>query len=236
MNGEAAAAGSFLCRPLGYPGKRLLDLCAAGLGLIGLAPVLVVVALAVRLTLGRPVLFRQRRPGFAEKPFEILKFRTMTDARNDTGQLLPDGARLTRLGRFLRRSSLDELPELWNVLAGDMSLVGPRPLLMRYLPHFTAREKLRFCVRPGITGLAQVSGRNQLGWDERLELDARYVERLCFIEDVRILWRTAKVVLASRGAAADADEAETCLDEERLAARGAGPTRVPEVRGRSTEP
>ena len=215
MNGETAAPNSYPVRPLGYRGKRLLDLCAASLGLIVLTPVFVAVALALWLTLGRPVIFRQRRPGFAEKPFEIFKFRTMTNARDEAGQLLPDGARLTRLGRVLRTTSLDELPELVNVLRGEMSLVGPRPLLMRYLPHFTPRERLRFCVRPGLTGLAQIAGRNLVGWDARLELDARYAEEIRFFQDVRILLRTAWVVLTRHGAAANADVAETCLDEER---------------------
>jgi len=217
MNSRKAVPPPYPTRPLGYRGKRLLDVCAASFGLILLAPVFVLVALAVRLTSGRPVIFRQRRPGFAERPFEIFKFRTLTEARDERGELLPDSQRLTRLGRFLRRSSLDELPELWNVLRGDMSLVGPRPLLMQYLPYFTARERLRFSVRPGITGLAQVSGRNLLGWDERLEMDVQYVEGLSFSADMRILWRTAAAVLAGRGAAADADEVETWLDEERSA-------------------
>jgi len=225
MNDRTATPHEYPARPQGYWGKRLLDLSAATLGLIGLAPVLFIVALAVWLTMGRPVIFRQRRPGFAERPFEILKFRTMTEDRDETGELLPDSQRLTRLGRFLRRSSLDELPELWNVLRGDMSLVGPRPLLMRYLPYFTTRERLRFSVRPGVTGLAQVSGRNLLGWDRRLEIDARYVEGLSFSADLRILWRTATIVLAGRGAAADADEVETCLDEERRRGRVVRPVR-----------
>lgn len=211
-------------RPFGYPAKRLVDLCGASLGLLGLAPCLLGIAVAVRLTLGRPVLFRQKRPGFGEKPFEILKFRTMTEARDEAGRLLPDGQRLTRLGRWLRRTSLDELPELWNVWRGEMSLVGPRPLLMRYLPHFTPRERRRFTVRPGITGLAQVSGRNAVGWDERLELDARYVEGMSLRQDLRILVRTVAAVLSRRGAAADADEVETCLDEERRARRGEEPS------------
>ncbi len=210
-------ASEQLARPRGYPGKRLLDVMLAGLALVVLAPVLAGLALAVWLSMGRPVFFRQERPGFLGRPFRILKFRTMTDARDAAGWLLPDGQRLTRVGRFLRRTSLDELPELWNVLRGEMSLVGPRPLLMRYLPYFRPRERRRFEVRPGITGLAQISGRNCLGWDQRLELDAQYVERLSLRQDLWILARTVLAVVKGEGAAPDADQAETCLDEERRA-------------------
>jgi sugar transferase EpsL len=202
-------------RPRGYPGKRLLDVVLAGLGLLVLAPVLLGLTLVIWLALGRPVFFRQERPGFQGRPFRLVKFRTMNDARDAAGNLLPDGQRLTRLGRWLRRTSLDELPELWNVLRGDMSLVGPRPLLMRYLPYFRPRERLRFEVRPGITGLAQVSGRNCLGWDQRLELDAQYVENLSLVNDLRILWRTVVAVLKLEGSAADPDKVETWLDKER---------------------
>lgn len=210
--------------PRGYPGKRLVDAIAAGLGLVLFSPLLGAIAVAVRLSVGRPVLFRQARPGFAERPFLIIKFRTMTDARDAQGRLLPDSRRLTGVGRSLRATSLDELPELWNVLWGEMSLVGPRPLLVRYLPYYTPRERLRFSVRPGITGLAQVSGRNLVGWDERLELDARYVESMSLWHDVSILLRTAAAVVTGEGAAADADQAESCLDEERsaLTARSQG--------------
>ena len=158
-------------------------------GLILCTPVLGVLYLLL-LSEGRPVFFRQARPGLHGRPFTMLKFRTMTDARDHEGYLLPDAQRLTRLGRFLRSSSLDELPELWNVLRGDMSLVGPRPLLMSYLPYYTEREQKRHLVRPGITGLAQVSGRNLLGWDERLELDVQYVENGSLLLDLRILLQT----------------------------------------------
>lgn len=202
-------------RPRGYPGKRLLDVVLAGLGLLVLAPVLLGLTLVIWLALGRPVFFRQERPGFQGRPFRLVKFRTMNNARDAAGNLLPDGQRLTRLGRWLRRTSLDELPELWNVLRGDMSLVGPRPLLMRYLPYFRPRERLRFEVRPGITGLAQVSGRNCLGWDQRLELDAQYVENLSLVNDLRILWRTAVVVLSLEGAVAESNKVESSLDKER---------------------
>lgn len=211
-------SGGPIPRPLGYPGKRLLDVVVAGLALGVLAPLLAGLALAVWITMGRPVFFRQERPGFRGRPLRILKFRSMTDARDAQGHLLPDGQRLTRLGAFLRTTSLDELPELWNVLRGDMSLVGPRPLLMRYLPYFRPRERLRFEVRPGITGLAQVSGRNCLGWDQRLELDAQYVENMSLGQDLRILWRTLVTVIRREGASANADQVETWLDEERSAA------------------
>ena len=168
-------------------GKRPLDFTAAALGLLLLSPLFALLALLVRWRLGAPVFFRQQRPGLHGKPFMLVKFRTMTDAKDGGGKLLPDAQRLTAFGKFLRKTSLDELPELWNVLKGEMSLVGPRPLLMEYLPFFTARESLRQIVRPGLTGLAQVSGRNLLLWDDRLELDARYVERLSFLLDLRII-------------------------------------------------
>lgn len=210
-------------RPRAYPGKRLLDVVVAGTALVVFLPLLALLALLVRFSLGRPVLFAQIRPGWGERSFRILKFRTMNDRRDAGGVLLPDGQRLTRLGAFLRKTSLDELPELLNVIRGDMSLVGPRPLLVRYLPHFRPRERLRFEVRPGITGLAQVSGRNCVGWDRRLELDAVYVESLCLRLDLVILWRTLISVLRREGASADPDQVETWLDEERSIGGGAQP-------------
>jgi len=200
---------------VGYPVKRLVDITLALLMLVLLAPVVLFVALLVRLNMGPPILFRQRRPGLGTTPFNILKFRTMLDAHGPDGKLRPDGERLTRLGTFLRRYSLDELPELVNVVKGEMSLVGPRPLVMEYLPFFTERERLRFRVLPGITGLAQVSGRNYLGWDERLELDARYVETIGFWQDLKILVRTVGAVFLRRGVSADVDQVETWLHEER---------------------
>jgi lipopolysaccharide/colanic/teichoic acid biosynthesis glycosyltransferase len=157
------------------------------------------VAALVRATLGSPILFRQRRPGLDGVPFVLVKFRSMTDRYDDGGSSLPDGERLTRLGRFLRASSLDELPELWNVLVGDMSVVGPRPLLMEYLPRYSARQALRHTVKPGITGLAQVSGRNDLPWETRFELDLRYAEHVSPGTDLRILARTFWQVVAHRG-------------------------------------
>jgi len=170
--------------------KRLIDLTVASLVLILFAPVMALVALAIRLMMGRPVLFRQVRPGYRTKPFTLYKFRTMREADNNDGALMLDAERLTPVGRFQRKTSLDELPQLWNVLRGDMSLVGPRPLLMQYLPYYTDRERMRHLVRPGITGLAQVSGRNRLPWNERQELDVRYVEQFCLLMDGKIILKT----------------------------------------------
>jgi lipopolysaccharide/colanic/teichoic acid biosynthesis glycosyltransferase len=180
-------------------GKRALDLCAAGTAMLLLLPVALLVAVLVRLFLGSPVLFRQTRPGLHGAPFTIVKFRSMAEARDRAGQLLPDAIRLTSTGRFLRSTSLDELPELWNVLTGDMSLVGPRPLLMAYLERYTPRQALRHSVPPGLTGLAQVSGRNALSWEQKFELDAQYVEQCSFWLDLRILFVTVSHVLLRRG-------------------------------------
>ena len=195
--------------------KRPLDCCSAALLLILLSPVMGVIALLVRLKLGAPVIFHQERPGKDERIFRLCKFRTMTDARDEQGRLLPDSQRLTKFGSALRRTSLDELPELVNILKGDMSFVGPRPLLVRYLPWYTAREKRRHEVRPGLTGLAQVSGRNYLGWDKRLELDARYAEGITFRGDMAIVVKTVRSVLSQKDVAVDTDTAEQYLDEER---------------------
>jgi sugar transferase EpsL len=180
--------------------KRSFDILASLVGLIVLAPVFAAVALAVWARMGRPVLFRQVRAGRNEKPFRLFKFRTMTNDREPNGELRADAQRLTRLGRFLRSTSLDELPQLVNVLAGDLSLVGPRPLPMRYLPRYTSRQKLRHRVRPGITGLAQVNGRNQLEWGQRLELDVSYCEGLSLWLDIKILAATVREVVLRRGA------------------------------------
>lgn len=179
-------------------GKRSVDLLLATLALLASAPLLLAIAAAVRLDVGRPVLFRQRRPGLNGVPFTLLKFRTMRDARDSSGNLLADADRLTRFGRFLRSSSLDELPELWNVLKGEMSLVGPRPLLMQYLDRYTGHQARRHEVRPGITGLAQVSGRNALTWPEKFALDVEYVDSCSWRLDVAILALTAREVLARR--------------------------------------
>jgi lipopolysaccharide/colanic/teichoic acid biosynthesis glycosyltransferase len=184
-------------------GKRILDVAVSGLSLLLLVPFLAVIAALVRWRLGRPVIFRQIRPGFLGKPFAIFKFRTMADLRSASGELLDDDARLLPLGRALRKSSLDELPELWNVLRGDMSLVGPRPLLMEYVPLYDEVQRRRHDVRPGITGWAQVNGRNLLSWAEKFEMDVWYVENLSLPLDMRILWRTLASVLLRRGISAD---------------------------------
>jgi len=180
-------------------GKRLLDIIAASLALLLLSPVILLVAAAVALVLGRPVLFRQVRPGRAARPFTILKFRTMRDAFDASGRPLPDADRLTGFGRFLRSTSLDELPEFWNVLRGDMSLVGPRPLVARYLTRYSPEQARRLEVRPGITGLAQVRGRNAITWEERFDQDVTYVDSASLGLDLRILVETVFRVLARHG-------------------------------------
>ena len=195
--------------------KRALDVLLAAALVVVLAPVEAAVALAVRLKLGRPVLFVQERPGRNAVPFKMRKFRTMTDARGPDGVLLSDARRLTRLGRLLRSTSLDELPQLINVVTGDMSFIGPRPLLMQYLPYFTARERLRFKVRPGITGWAQVNGRNTVAWDQRLAHDIWYVEHWSLLLDLRIGVKTVAAILARRGFEADPESLMPNLDDER---------------------
>ncbi len=174
--------------------KRVLDVCVAGAVLLAASPVLGAAALAVRLTMGSPVLFRQVRPGLGAQPFTVLKLRTM---RIEPG--LDDAARITPLGRFLRRTSIDEIPQLWNVLRGDMSLVGPRPLLMQYIELYTPEQARRHEARPGITGWAQVNGRNAVGWEERFRMDVWYVDHRSFLLDVRILLLTLKSVLVREG-------------------------------------
>jgi sugar transferase EpsL len=180
-------------------GKRAFDLAVVLLTAPCWLPIAAVVALVVRARIGGPVLFRQARPGRDGRPFMLVKFRTMTDARDARGELLPDDMRLTAWGRILRASSLDELPELWNVLRGEMSLVGPRPLLVSYLDRYTAEQSRRHELRPGITGLAQVNGRNALRWEDRFALDVRYVDSCSFGLDTRILLRTIGNVVARRG-------------------------------------
>jgi sugar transferase EpsL len=180
-------------------GKRTLDLLVGLAALVALAPLLVLVAALVRINLGTPVLFRQRRPGLHGRPFTLWKFRTMTDARNARGELLPDEARLTRFGQFLRSTSLDELPELAQVIAGRMSLVGPRPLMMEYLDRYSPTQRRRHEVKPGITGWAQVNGRNSLDWDEKLALDVWYVDRVSFGLDLKILVLTFWHILRRDG-------------------------------------
>ena len=179
--------------------KRALDLFAAALGIVALIPGMALVAVAIAADMGRPVLFRQHRPGLHGRPFTLLKFRTMRNAADGEGRPLADGERLTRLGRFLRSTSLDELPTLWNVLRGDMSLVGPRPLLMEYLPLYNEEQRRRHEVRPGITGLAQARGRNALSWQEKFALDIEYVENQSLALDLKILALTLKKVVAREG-------------------------------------
>lgn len=175
--------------------KRMLDVVFSLLMLILLSPLLLVVTIWLHFAnKGAGAFFTQERPGKDEKTFKLYKFKSMTDERDAEGNLLPDAERITRAGRFVRSTSIDELPQLWNVLKGDMSFIGPRPLLVRYLPYYTEREHRRHDVRPGITGLSQVSGRNNLKWDERLEMDVRYVEEICFILDIRIAIDTIKKV------------------------------------------
>jgi lipopolysaccharide/colanic/teichoic acid biosynthesis glycosyltransferase len=194
-------------------GKRILDVVLAGAALLALAPLWIPLGLLARIRMGSPVLFRQQRPGLGGRPFTIFKFRSMNQARGADGQLLPDAQRLTRFGRFLRVSSLDELPELVNVLRGDMSLVGPRPLLMRYLDLYTPDQARRHQVRPGITGWAQINGRHFIKISKRVELDVWYVDHLGFWLDLRILLLTVPRVLGSRGV----------VDSESMASMDLGP-------------
>ena len=179
--------------------KRALDTVGAGVALLLLSPAILLIAVAIRLSMGPPVLFRQTRPGWRGKPFILVKFRTMTDIRDHAGELLPDCERLTPLGKFLRRVSLDELPQLWNVLKGELSLVGPRPLLMKYLGRYSAFEKRRHEVKPGVTGWAQVLGRNALTWDQKFELDVWYVDHWTLALDLRILALTILALLRREG-------------------------------------
>lgn len=189
--------------------KRCLDFLLSLCGIIVISPILAVLCILVRVKLGSPIFFRQERPGKNEKIFTLCKFRTMTDERDENGELLPDAVRLTKFGKFLRASSLDELPELFNILKGDMSIIGPRPLLVSYLPYYSEREKLRHSVRPGLTGLAQVSGRNFIDWDRRLDKDIEYVENLSFGMDLKVLWMTVQTVLGhSDEVAEDTNAAE----------------------------
>ncbi|CAJ0775914.1 putative sugar transferase EpsL [Ralstonia psammae] len=185
--------------------KRFFDFLLATLALVMLSIPFLLLVWAIRRKLGSPVFFRQRRPGLHGEPFEMVKFRTMTDARGTDGQLLPDVERLTPFGRFLRSTSLDELPELWNVVKGDMSLVGPRPLLMEYLPLYSAEQARRHEVRPGVTGWAQVNGRNALSWADKFRLDVWYVDNHSLWLDIKILWLTVRKVLVREGISADGE-------------------------------
>lgn len=185
--------------------KRLMDLIIAFVGLLMLLPMILLVATLIHRKLGSPVLFRQTRPGLNGKPFEMIKFRTMLDATDKNGNLLPDDQRMTSLGSFLRATSLDELPELWNVLKGDMSLVGPRPLLMEYLPLYSKEQYRRHEVRPGVTGWAQVNGRNAISWEDKFRLDVWYVDNQSLWLDVKILFLTVKKVLVRDGISGDGE-------------------------------
>ena len=189
--------------------KRLLDIVIASIALILLSPLYAYVAYKVKKELGSPVLFRQNRPGLHGKPFEMIKFRTMKDATDKEGNALPDSERLTEFGKKLRASSLDELPELWNVLKGDMSLVGPRPLLMEYLPLYNAEQAKRHNVRPGVTGYAQVNGRNSLSWEDKFKLDTWYVEHQSLWLDMKILLKTVKKVIIKDGISAEGEATMT---------------------------
>lgn len=197
--------------------KRLLDIVISLVALVVLSPVLLVLAILVRCKLGAPVIFHQERPGYHEKIFKLCKFRTMTDERDEEGNLLPDSVRLTKFGRILRATSLDELPELWNILKGDMSIIGPRPLLISYLPYYTEEERLRHTVRPGLTGLAQVSGRNLLDWDKRFATDVTYVKNLTFAMDVKIFFLTIKKVFVREDIEVDTNQVEGNFAEIRKA-------------------
>lgn len=178
--------------------KRLIDFFAALFGLILLSPIFIIVMVGLFFANDGKPFFFQKRPGLHNRVFEIIKFKTMNDRRDSSGKLLPDTERLTKIGSFVRKTSLDEIPQLINVLKGDMSLIGPRPLLVKYLPYYTEREKLRHTVRPGITGLAQVNGRNNISWDEKLEMDAKYVEELSFTNDIKILLKTIQNVISQK--------------------------------------
>lgn len=204
--------------------KRAMDLVISGLGLVLAIPFILAAALTIRFSLGPPVFFRQTRVGRGERPFTLYKLRTMTDERGPDGALLPHTARLTPVGRVLRRTSIDELPQFWNVLRGDMSLVGPRPLYPEYLPYYTGRERKRHLVRPGLTGLAQIKGRRSTGWDERLEWDVRYVENRTLMLDLRVLLITAYKVL--RGADTVERAPEGKLSERRAWTGAADPETV----------
>lgn len=189
--------------------KRLVDVAAASCALVLLSPVLLGVAYLVRKNLGSPLLFRQVRPGMHGAPFEMIKFRTMLNALDSQGNVLPDEVRLTSFGRFLRSTSLDELPELWNVLKGDMSLVGPRPLLMEYLPLYSPEQMRRHEVRPGVTGWAQINGRNAISWEEKFKLDVWYVDNQSLWLDIKIIFLTIKKVVVRDGISAEGEATMT---------------------------
>lgn len=195
--------------------KRPFDAILSFIALLVLSPIVIIISILVRIKLGAPILFTQNRPGKNEKVFKLYKFRTMTDKRDSNGNLLPDAERLTSFGSLLRKTSLDELPELFNILRGDMSIVGPRPLLVRYLPYYTEEERARHTVRPGLTGLAQINGRNMVKWEHRLAFDIQYVNRITFWGDVKIILKTVGKVFKHEDIAVDTDTVESYLDVER---------------------
>ena len=179
--------------------KRMLDFILSLIALIVLSPLMLIIGLLVRIKLGKPIIFKQKRPGKNEKIFTLYKFRTMTDEKDQNGNLLPDAERLTKFGKTLRSTSLDELPELWNILKGEMAIVGPRPLLVEYLPLYNEKQKHRHDVRPGLTGLAQISGRNTIDWEEKFEEDIEYIQNVNFVTDCKIVFKTASKVLKKEG-------------------------------------
>lgn len=179
--------------------KRMLDFILSLIALIVLSPLMLIIGLLVRIKLGKPIIFKQKRPGKNEKIFTLYKFRTMTDEKDQNGNLLPDAERLTKFGKTLRSTSLDELPELWNILKGEMAIVGPRPLLVEYLPLYNEAQKHRHDVRPGLTGLAQISGRNAISWEEKFEDDLKYIKDVNFIDDCRIVLKTISKVFKKEG-------------------------------------
>ena len=195
--------------------KRILDILISLTFIVLFSWLYLILVILVRIKLGSPVLFCQERPGYNEKIFTLYKFRTMTDKRDEKGNLLPDSERLTKFGSILRSTSLDELPEMLNILKGDMSLIGPRPLLVEYLPYYTEEEKQRHSVRPGLTGLAQVSGRNYLAWDKRLARDVEYVNHISFVMDLRIIIKTIMVVFKKEDVSVDTNVVEGYLWDER---------------------
>ncbi|XZH17428.1 sugar transferase [Clostridium perfringens] len=195
--------------------KRIFDIVISFIGLIVLFPIILLVALLIRINLGSPVIFKQERPGYKQKSFFVYKFRTMNNKKDEFGDLLPDSERLTSFGKIIRKLSLDELPQLINVLKGDMSLVGPRPLLVRYLPYYKERELIRFNVKPGITGLAQINGRNTVSWDERFKYDIYYVENYNLFLDIKILFLTFSKVFKSDGVISAPNTLMKSLDRER---------------------
>lgn len=206
--------------------KRILDVIISAISLVVLSPVLLIVAILVRIKLGSPVIFRQERPGRIDRKsgkeiiFSLYKFRTMTDQRDEEGNLLPDEVRLTRFGKLLRSTSLDELPELYNILRGDMSIVGPRPLLVKYLPLYSEEQRHRHDVRPGITGLAQVNGRNSISWEEKFEWDIKYIEKLSFYEDLKVIFKTISVVFKKEGISSESSATMEEFKGSSTAAKG----------------